>query len=311
MALVDAARDAGDVTARVVSALMNIIYCGVPLFVMLSGALLLGKDEPMKVFFKKRLSRVLIPFLVWSVIVGAILYLQGGGRSIVGYTLYELKSVATTGVHGIYWYVYMIIGLYCLTPVLRHIIHSGNEARGGGILLYLSVLCLVTAVLGDAIPELQVLSHWVSKNLIMLFYFMAGYLVSQAVRIYYDQINYKKVFCISLPVLYAISVIASFYGVEVPGFTVLLSVSLFGVLMTIPVTVGNATKTSQLVQSVSKYSYGIYLSHFMLISALVKLSFISSIPLWVEPLLMATIVLVVDVGLMYLMDKMKIGKYVF
>lgn len=132
MALVDAARDAGDVTARVVSALMNIIYCGVPLFVMLSGALLLGKDEPMKVFFKKRLSRVLIPFLVWSVIVGAILYLQGGGRSIVGYTLYELKSVATTGVHGIYWYVYMIIGLYCLTPVLRHIIHSGNEARGGG-----------------------------------------------------------------------------------------------------------------------------------------------------------------------------------
>ncbi len=119
------------------------------------------------------------------------------------------------------------------------------------------MLCLVTAVLGDAIPELQVLSHWVSKNLIMLFYFMAGYLVSQAVRIYYDQINYKKVFCISLPVLYAISVIASFYGVEVPGLTVLLSVSLFGVLMTIPVTVGNATKTSQLVQSVSKYSYGI------------------------------------------------------
>lgn len=173
------------------------------------------------------------------------------------------------------------------------------------------MLCLVTAVLGDAIPELQVLSHWVSKNLIMLFYFMAGYLVSQTVRIYYDQINYKKVFCISLPVLYAISVIASFYGVEVPGLTVLLSVSLFGVLMTIPVTVGNATKTSQLVQSVSKYSYGIYLSHFMLISALVKLSFISSIPLWVEPLLMAFTVMAVDTSLLYLIDKMKVGKFIF
>ena len=131
MALVDSARDAGDMTAKVVSAMMNIIYCGVPLFVMLSGALLLGKSEPMKVFFKKRMARVLIPFLVCSVIVGAILYLQGGGRSPLGYLLYELKGIATTGVHGIYWYVYMIIGLYCLTPVLRHILHSGDKASGG------------------------------------------------------------------------------------------------------------------------------------------------------------------------------------
>lgn len=135
MALVDAARDAGDITAWIVSAMMDIIYCGVPLFVMLSGALLLGKDEPMKVFFKKRMSRILIPFLVWSVIVGAILYIQDGGRSIAGYMLYELKGIATTGVHGIYWYVYMTIGLYGLTPVLRHIIHSNGQTGGHFVIL--------------------------------------------------------------------------------------------------------------------------------------------------------------------------------
>ena len=43
---------------------------GVPLFVMISGALLLrpSKSESMKVFFKKRLNRMVLPFLFWSTI---------------------------------------------------------------------------------------------------------------------------------------------------------------------------------------------------------------------------------------------------
>ena len=196
--------------AQVINAVMNIIYCGVPLFVMLSGALLLGKDEPMKVFFKKRMSRVLIPFLVWSVIVGAILYLQSGGRSVAGYLLYELKGIATTGVHGIYWYVYMIIGLYCLTPVLRHIIHNGSKASGEGILLYFSVLCLIVTVLGDVFPEFTVLSHWVSPNLTMLFYFMAGWLISESIKTSFGGMNYKRLFAVLLAVFYVISVVVSY-----------------------------------------------------------------------------------------------------
>ena len=42
---------------------------GVPLFVMLTGALLLApgkQDEPLGVFFKKRFSRIGFPFLFWG-----------------------------------------------------------------------------------------------------------------------------------------------------------------------------------------------------------------------------------------------------
>ena len=65
--------------AHVINALMGIVYSGVPLFVMLSGALLLGKEEPLKMFFHRRLQRVLWPFLLWSLVVYAILYWQEGG----------------------------------------------------------------------------------------------------------------------------------------------------------------------------------------------------------------------------------------
>ncbi len=40
----------------------------VPLFLLLSGALLLGKKEPQMVFYSKRLSRILLPWLVWGVV---------------------------------------------------------------------------------------------------------------------------------------------------------------------------------------------------------------------------------------------------
>lgn len=52
----------------------NIIDAGtrwsVPIFLMLSGMLLLDTkyDEPMSLFFKKRFNKVILPFLVWSVI---------------------------------------------------------------------------------------------------------------------------------------------------------------------------------------------------------------------------------------------------
>lgn len=40
----------------------------VPLFLLLSGALLLGKKEPEVVFYQKRLSRIVMPWLVWGLV---------------------------------------------------------------------------------------------------------------------------------------------------------------------------------------------------------------------------------------------------
>lgn len=58
----------------------SVIYTGVPLFVMLSGALLLGKEETISQFFSKRFKRIIIPFILWSLLVYAILYIQEGGN---------------------------------------------------------------------------------------------------------------------------------------------------------------------------------------------------------------------------------------
>lgn len=54
----------------------------VPVFVMLSGALLLhpNKQESLSVFYKKRLSRILVPLIFWSLFYLLWASLKGGGK---------------------------------------------------------------------------------------------------------------------------------------------------------------------------------------------------------------------------------------
>lgn len=91
---------------------------GVPLFLMLSGALLLQPNkigEPLGVFFKKRAKRIAPPFLFWG-----IMYFLW--RIFVNGEVLTTESVLQGALNGPYfhfWYFYALIGIYLLTPVLR------------------------------------------------------------------------------------------------------------------------------------------------------------------------------------------------
>src|SRR5208283_700797 len=99
----------------------------VPLFVLLSGALLLQPsklNEPIRVFLKKRLSRIGLAFAFWSVVYNVWsfyifkfpLTLSNISQSI-WYSLFG-------GAYYQFWFIYLIVGLYLITPILRVIIAS-------------------------------------------------------------------------------------------------------------------------------------------------------------------------------------------
>lgn len=50
------------------TAVISIVRVGVPLFLMVSGALLLNRKLKMSVFFKKRARSVVVPFICWAAI---------------------------------------------------------------------------------------------------------------------------------------------------------------------------------------------------------------------------------------------------
>ncbi|MFK7800223.1 MAG: acyltransferase [Anaerolineae bacterium] len=100
---------------------------GSPLFTMVSGLLLLNpsKDQPLKVFFKKRFMKVLIPFLAWSVIYLVWEMAWVGSE----YTAREIVVKFVEGpVFYHLWFIQMILGLYLATPIMRiYIRHAPRE----------------------------------------------------------------------------------------------------------------------------------------------------------------------------------------
>ena len=73
MALIDGMVNLSIFPRLVKTVLDTFIYSGVPLFIMLSGSLLLT-----------RIRRILLPFFLWSMLVYAILYVQEGGEKSYG-----------------------------------------------------------------------------------------------------------------------------------------------------------------------------------------------------------------------------------
>ena len=95
----------------------SVISIGVNLFTMISGYLLLHKDEPVKDFLKKRLFNIIPLFLVFNVIY-MFFY------NISPASLLQGKAIAAPH----FWYIYMILGLYLLTPWLRKaVIYAEKE----------------------------------------------------------------------------------------------------------------------------------------------------------------------------------------
>ena len=97
---------------------------GVPIFVILSGALLINKTDSLKKFFKKRFNRVVIPFLFWALIY---ILVEIFFFNKVDLNLFFNIFTATSRTNGhIFWFVWRIITVYCLIFLFNKILSFFN-----------------------------------------------------------------------------------------------------------------------------------------------------------------------------------------
>lgn len=110
----------------------------VPLFVMLSGFLLLSKDYPLIPFLKRRFSRVLIPALFWMVIYLVYNHIAKGDPATVAEAG---KKLLLGPVHYHLWFIYLIIGLYLVYPMLRAWVRQASELE----FRFFFLMCIIGA----------------------------------------------------------------------------------------------------------------------------------------------------------------------
>jgi len=118
----------------------------VPVFVMLSGALLLPGEYPIGTFMKKRLMRVVVPFVFWSfiyIIRSVYENVQDGVHYTFEGLAREVFVMFRDGSSIHLWYVYMIIGLYLFIPILgKWVRHSNGKERLYFLVVWLMVMLL-------------------------------------------------------------------------------------------------------------------------------------------------------------------------
>lgn len=104
---------------------------GVPLFLLLTGALLLQPSkltEPIGVFFKKRVARIGLPFIFWGAIFFAWDFLVVHKIGTEPITQSNIIQGFLTGPYYQFWYLYLLLGLYLVTPILRAVmLHASRN----------------------------------------------------------------------------------------------------------------------------------------------------------------------------------------
>lgn len=136
----------------------------VPLFAMISGVLLFPVTMKMGAFYAKRLKRVLIPLIIWSLLLPLFYFgyfavgVQTLNPNIVSdaytwsatidklYTFFFNFNYDTTPL----WYVYMLIGLYLFMPIV-----SGwlTQAKRKDIKIFLGIW-----IFSMTLPYIQMLA---------------------------------------------------------------------------------------------------------------------------------------------------------
>lgn len=96
----------------------------VPVFVMISGALMLERNDPTPTFLARRLDRLAPPLLFWSCAYLLLAACQPGWQVVHG------QQALLRGEPWYHlWYLCMLPGLYLLTPWLRRLLQSRFARR--------------------------------------------------------------------------------------------------------------------------------------------------------------------------------------
>lgn len=263
----------------------------VPIFLMLTGILLLNNKLPIKDFIKRRYPRVIIPFLFW---IGLFIVYRWFVLEPSLFSENPIKSAITVFLGG-RWYVWMILGVYLIIPIIASFI-KGTKFEGVKYFLIIwfitTTLCTLSNLFGFSLHYLD----------LAIFSGPIGYLIL-GYYLHNKEINMspKKIIIISLFVFILFTLIKTYIAhydldfshtfryyiftvksrLENDTITIIQVAALFLIVKYLPMVKSgicekitkfcNNGKMLSLNISISQASYGIYLCHYFITLTVIKI----------------------------------------
>lgn len=284
----------------------------VPLFVMISGCLLLGKEFDTRYFYGKRARRLIPPLLFWSAVYLAFRLYHGDDLQSI--LTYDLLAKGRVYIH--LWYLNMLLGLTLIVPFInRALLRMKPSPVQAGLLLLAFTMLLGWNQFGAVTAGRPLETQWFGVLPWYAGYFAAGYLLDAC----HDGLRVGTRLAAGIVVLAAAAGIGLNYA----------ACHTFGVIsddfilsdtgpMVFLITAGifllarrnrHLFKESPLIRALSGASYGIYLLHPLVIYT-VQNYFASYFQhgLLFMPLTFA-LTLAISFCLIYAMRKLRFGRF--
>ena len=307
----------------------------VPLFVMITGALLLPIHQETFAFCRKRIGRVLWPFLIWSVLyalfpwITAVLGLDGhvvrdclpysgdayANRSLMASLVYIVQTPLQQSALATHlWYIYLLIGIYLYLPVFSSWVeHSTRQTQRAYLLVWAVTLFM---------PYVVYLWHpyifgMTAFNEFHALYYFAGFngylLLGHYLR--HTEWSLGKTVSICVP-LFVVGYLVSFFGFrwvctwpkaedrqfELFFYYCSASVAMmtFAIFMLVKQTRITASWAVRLLANLTRCGFGIYMIHYFFSGPSVMLVRWIGVPMCVQIPVAGAIMLSVSWGIVAL-----------
>ena len=262
---------------------------GVDIFLMLSGALSLGRDWEIKPFLQKRLVRICLPFLFWGFVLSMVMF---GIQYFFPDVLHVLPNlniqnavsfiIRAYNAHafgfGPYWFFWMILGTYLIMPVLNKWLYNSDLKEAEYFLVFWLITCIFDGTLNMNFP-------------IKLTYFtgpigmvVLGYYLRHTKRKIFNNRNIAILFIlIGVSCLMIWSYLRSSPG-HIPRFSrysIFMAINVTGIFLLFKTVDARGIKNrfianpngifKKSVFSLAKFSYGFYLIHQPIMDIFIKI----------------------------------------
>jgi len=246
----------------------------IPLFIMLSGYLMLGKDESFEQSLKRIFHRIAIPLAFWFTFY---IWYGGGLPSLRHFNSHVLPNAFLGNMYHLYFLV-IIIGLYFMAPLIRSFLRthkaSSNEFATKTFLI-LGVVLVAFQFVFQACGYENFFTKWIPYTGL----FIAGFILGNKS----DSFGRNKLLALYL-LGFTVTLVGNYFQYSLAGANysflssrgclshytdhylsvnvVIMSISAFLLLLNLRYTwLKNSILSSSLVHSIARASFGIYIIH--------------------------------------------------
>lgn len=274
----------------------NFFTFAVPIFILISGALLLNPAKKISydLVFKKYILRIIRALIIFGFPMCLIeAYMSGEtGDSFLEIVITSLCNLACGKCWSHMWYLYMLIGLYLLTPLYKGFISNSNKKEIDVFVGIMFVLCIL-------FPYINHIKPLLFENYIFLpaalFLYPCGYYIANNVK--QNSIT-NSIACILLlfHLFITLNNASSGRGINkvYDPFTVCSAISIFHLCKSIKL-----EKYANILDRISSKCFGIYIVHAIFLNIVFKFIHIEKYVM-LSPLVNSLIIVILVFWVSYL-----------